>query len=35
MHALALFTKKLRVQEDSNDIIELAAALELMPLAVV
>ena len=34
-HALALFKKKLRVLEDSNDIAELAAALEFMPLAIV
>jgi hypothetical protein len=34
-HALALFGKKLGVQEDSNDIAKLAAALEFMPLAIV
>src|SRR5579871_1654876 len=33
--ALALFEKKLGVQKDSNDIAELAAALEFMPLAIV
>ena len=34
-HALALFRKKLGVQEDSNDMAELVAALEFMPLAIV
>ena len=34
-HALVLFEKKLGVQEDSNDIAELAGALEFMPLAIV
>ncbi|PSN58828.1 TPR-like protein [Corynespora cassiicola Philippines] len=34
-HALALFEKKLGVQENSGDIAELAAALEYMPLAIV
>jgi hypothetical protein len=34
MHALALFKKKLGAQEDLNDIAELAAALEFMPLAI-
>ncbi|KAF2818232.1 hypothetical protein CC86DRAFT_309623, partial [Ophiobolus disseminans] len=33
--ALALFKKKLRVEEDNGDIVELAAALEYMPLALV
>ncbi|KAK7177600.1 TPR domain protein (kinesin light chain) [Paraphaeosphaeria sporulosa] len=33
--ALALFEKKLGVQGDSNDVAELAAALEYMPLAIV
>ena len=34
-HVLSLFTKKLGVQEHSNDISELAAALEYMCLAIV
>jgi hypothetical protein len=34
-HAMALFEKKLGKQGDSNDIAELAAALEFMPLAIV
>jgi hypothetical protein len=33
--ALALFKKKLRAEEDDGDIVELAAALEYMPLALV
>jgi Flp pilus assembly protein TadD len=33
--ALALFEKKLGAQEDSDDVAELAAALEYMPLAIV
>jgi tetratricopeptide (TPR) repeat protein len=33
--AIALFEKKLGAQEDDNDITELAAALEYMPLAIV
>lgn len=33
--ALALFRKKLGVQEDSNDTAKLAAALEFMPLAII
>lgn len=33
--ALALFRRKLGVQEDSNDIAELAAALEFIPLAII
>jgi hypothetical protein len=32
---LALFRKKLGVQEDSNDIAELAAAFEFIPLAII
>ncbi|KAH8691820.1 hypothetical protein BGW36DRAFT_464476 [Talaromyces proteolyticus] len=34
-HALALFEKKLRKQDESQDIAELAAALEFIPLAIV
>ena len=34
-HALALFDKKLGLLNDSEVIAELAAALELMPLAIV
>jgi len=33
--ALALFRKKLGVQEDSNNMAELAAALEFMPFTIV
>jgi hypothetical protein len=33
-HALALFEKKLGVQEDNKDIAELATVLEFMPLAI-
>jgi hypothetical protein len=32
---ISLFEKKLRLQEDSDSIAELAAALEYMPLAIV
>jgi hypothetical protein len=34
MHALALFEKKLGKQDKSQDVAELAAALEYMPLAI-
>jgi hypothetical protein len=34
-HAITLFEKKLGNQSDSKDIVELVAALEFMPLAIV
>ena len=34
-HAVALFEKKLRIQENSDNIKELIEALEFMPLAII